>query len=67
MARFPLKEPDVVALAQAMVSGLTGNAALYPAPPVLPAALTTLVSAYTTAKNTATQNSLQPAFFCYEQ
>jgi hypothetical protein len=28
MARFPLKEPDVVALAQAMVSGLTGNAVL---------------------------------------
>ena len=62
MARFPLKEPDVVALAQAMVSGLTANAALYPAPPVLPAALTTLVSAYTTAKNAATQNNLQPAF-----
>ena len=53
MARFPLKEPDVVALAQAMVSGLTANAALYPTPPVLPAALTTLVSAYTTAKNAA--------------
>ena len=28
---------------QAMVSGLTANAVLYPAPPVLPAALTTLV------------------------
>ena len=53
MARFPLKEAEVMALAQAMVSGLTANAVLYPAPPVLPAALTTLVSAYTTAKNAA--------------
>jgi hypothetical protein len=53
MARFPLKEAEVIALSQAMVSGLTANAAIYPAPPVLPAALTTLVSAYTTAKNAA--------------
>ena len=53
MARFPRTEPEVVALAQAMVSGLTANVATYPAPPVLPAALTTLVSAYTAAKNAA--------------
>jgi hypothetical protein len=53
MARFPRTEPEVIALSQAMVSGLTANAVLYPAPPVLPAALTTLVSAYTTAKNAA--------------
>jgi hypothetical protein len=45
MARFPLKEAEVMALAQAIASGLTANAVLYPAPPVLPAALTTLVSA----------------------
>jgi len=39
MARFPRTEPEVmdlaipngIALAQAMVSGLTGNAVLYPA------------------------------------
>jgi len=43
-----------IALSQAMVSGLTANAAIYPLPPVLPADLTTLVSAYyTTAKNAA--------------
>ncbi|HOQ04285.1 MAG TPA: hypothetical protein PKY88_03605 [Anaerohalosphaeraceae bacterium] len=36
-----------------MVSGLTSKAAIYPASPVLPAALTTLVSVYTTAKNAA--------------
>jgi len=53
MARFPRTEPEVIALAQATVSGLTANVSLYPAPPVLPAALTTLVSAYTTAKNAA--------------
>jgi hypothetical protein len=58
MARFPLKEAEVIALSQAMVSGLTGNAALYPSPPVLPAGLTTLVSAYTTAKNAAFANCL---------
>jgi len=47
------REPEVIALAQAIVSGLTGDAALYPFPLIAPAALTTLVSAYTTAKNTA--------------
>ena len=47
MARFPKPEAEIVALAQALASGLTANAAIYPAPPVLPAALTTLVSAYT--------------------
>jgi len=53
MARFPRTEPEVIALAQSMVSGLTDNAAVYPAPPVAPLDLTTLVSAYTTAKNAA--------------
>ena len=36
MARFPKAEAEIAALAQAMVSGLTDNAATYPAPPVLP-------------------------------
>jgi hypothetical protein len=53
MARFPTTEPEVIPLAHAMVSGLTGNAVLYPSPPVLPAALATLVRAYITPKNTA--------------
>jgi len=53
MARFPITEAEVVALAQAMKSGLTDNAAIYPAPPVAPADLTALISAYTTAKNAA--------------
>ncbi len=51
MARFPKSEAEIAALAQALVSGLTDNAAIYPVPPVLPAALTTLIGAYTTAKN----------------
>ncbi len=51
MARFPRTEAEVVALAQAMVSGLTDNAVTYPAPPVLPAGLTALISAYIIANN----------------
>jgi len=53
MARFPLTEADIAALAQVMISGLTDNAAIYPAPPVAPADLTTLVTAYMAAKNVA--------------
>ena len=40
-------------MAQAMKGGLTDNAAIYPAPPVLPVDLTTLVNTYTSVKNTA--------------
>ena len=53
MARFPKAEADIVALAQAIESGLAANAVVYPAPPVLPAGLTLLIGAYTTAKNAA--------------
>lgn len=53
MARFPITEADILALAQALGSGLAANAAVYPAPPVLPAALTLLIGAYTTVKNAA--------------
>jgi len=53
MARFPRTEAEVIALAQSLASGLTDNAAIYPAPPVVPLDLTTLISAYTTAKNAA--------------
>jgi len=53
MARFPITEAEIIALAQAMESGLADNAAVYPAPPVAPADLTALISAYTTAKNAA--------------
>lgn len=53
MARFPRSEAESVALAEAMVSGLTDNVAIYPAPPVAPLDLTTLVTDYVTAKNSA--------------
>jgi len=56
MARFPRTEAEIVTLAQAMVSGLTSAAGLpnvYPSPPVAPAELTALISAYTTARNAA--------------
>lgn len=53
MARFPITEADIVALAQAMESGLADNAAVYPAPPIAPLDLSALISAYTSAKNAA--------------
>ena len=34
MARFPERESDIRALAQSIITGLTDNAAVYPAPPV---------------------------------
>jgi len=56
MARFPRTEAEIVTLAQAMVSGLTGTEGLpnvYPSPPVAPAELTALINTYTTARNAA--------------
>jgi len=53
MARFPRTEAEVIALAEAMITGLTDNPLVYPAPPVTPADLTTAKNAYTTAKNAA--------------
>ena len=53
MARFPLKEAEVVALAEAMITGLTDNVAVYPAPPVSVVDLTTAKNNYVTALNAA--------------
>jgi len=53
MARFPRTEPEVVALAEAIETGLAANAAIYPAPPVAPLDLTTLKNNYITASNAA--------------
>jgi len=53
MARFPKAEADVVALAQAMESGLADNAAGYPAPPIPVADLGASFGSYMTAKNAA--------------
>ena len=51
MARFPLKEAEIAALADAMITGLTANAVLYPAPPVAVLDLTAAKTAYITALN----------------
>ena len=48
MARFPRSEAEIVALAQNIVAGLTANAAIYPAPPVLPADMQALVDSFNT-------------------
>ncbi len=56
MATFPKAEAEVVTLAQAMVTGLTGTAAdpsAFPTPPVPVAELATLLAAFTTARNAA--------------
>ncbi len=53
MARFPRTEAEVVALAEAMITGLTANAVLYPAPPVAVLDLTAAKTAYITALNAA--------------
>ncbi len=53
MARFPRTEAEVVALAEAMITGLTSNAVLYPAPPVAVLDLTAAKTAYITALNAA--------------
>ena len=53
MARFPRTEAEVVALADAMIAGLTANAVLYPAPPVTVLNLTGLKTAYITSLNNA--------------
>ena len=53
MARFPRTEAEVIALAEAMITGLTANAVLYPAPPVAVLDLTAAKTAYITALNAA--------------
>ncbi len=53
MARFPRTEPEVMALAEAMITGLTSNAVLYPVPPVAVLDLTMAKAAYIMALNAA--------------
>jgi len=51
MARFPRTEAEIAALADAMITGLTANAVLYPAPPVAVLDLTAAKTAYITELN----------------
>jgi len=48
MAKFPIREPDIKVLAQNIVTGLTDNAALYPAPPVTAVALQAVLDSFIT-------------------
>lgn len=59
MAKFPKSEAEVVALIQEMISGITNNNAIYPAPPVSIPMLTGVLSAYQGAKNAATEAQAQ--------
>ncbi len=51
MARFPKTEADIVALAEALVNGLTDNIGIYPSPPVEPVDLTVCQTTYLSVKN----------------
>ncbi len=53
MAQFPTTEAEVAVLAEEMISGLTDNPLVYPAPPVAVLDLTTAKTALTTAMNAA--------------
>ena len=53
MASFPRSEAEIIALAQSITAGLTANAATYPAPPVLPVDLQTLVDSFNTLSDDA--------------
>lgn len=53
MARFPRTDAEIVALAQAMETGLAANLATYPAPPVAVLDLTDLKNDYISAANNA--------------
>ena len=53
MARFPKPEPEVVALAEAVIAGLSTNTDVYPAPPVSRDELTNRLQNYRNAENEA--------------
>ena len=59
MARFPDREADIQALAQNIVTGLTGNMAGFPTPPVTPLDLQALLDSFSTL--TAEQIAAQAA------
>jgi hypothetical protein len=53
MANFPSREAEVLALAQELGAGLTTHTDIYPAPPISPTALGTVVGDYIEAKDAA--------------
>lgn len=48
MAQFPDREAELKALAQNIVTGLTDNAAIFPAPPLTPVALQAILDSFIT-------------------
>ena len=54
MASFPIKEADIIVLAQDLLSGLNANSGTYPAPPVTVANLQARMSDYITTRDAAT-------------
>ena len=61
--RFPLREAEVLALAQNVQAGLAANANVFPDPPVTPEVLSEHIAAYQAAKAvlTAAQAAVQSA------
>jgi len=53
MARFPIKEAEIVALAQTMATGLAANPAVFPNPPVTPVVLANAIGVFSTARDEA--------------
>lgn len=53
MARFPKSEPEIVSLAQTLISGLKTNVETYPAPPVDPVELDVKLQTYLQARDEA--------------
>ncbi len=54
MPKFPKAEPEIIALAQESVAGLSANSSVYPASPVSSEQLTTRISEYQAARAAAT-------------
>ena len=48
MARFPDREAELMALAQNIITGLTDNAAIFPAPPLTPVELQAILDSFIT-------------------
>ena len=55
MARFPKSEAETLLLIQEMINGFANHMSIYPEPPVIPAALSGVMSGYLVARNNATE------------
>lgn len=55
VSSFPLKEAEVMALAQELKTGLENNSTVYPAPPVDPTAMQNLIVTLQNAENAITE------------